>query len=99
AAAELERLRHVAVDVDRLAVLAVAGEIGDVVVAVEVLDAANDGVERAIEHQARDIPFGQAQLPVRSFGVAVILAWVGLLRLRRLARHGSLLEMIGPTPR
>ena len=58
AAAKLHRARHVAVDIDGLAVVAVAGEIGDVVFAIECLDPPHDGIERAIQHQARDVPLG-----------------------------------------
>ena len=65
-------LRHVAVDVDGLAVVAVAGEIRNVVIAVELLDPPHDGVERAIDHQARDVPFGHPELLVRGFRVAKI---------------------------
>ena len=40
-----------AVDIDGLAVLAVAGEVGDIVLAVEFRHAPDDGVERAVEHE------------------------------------------------
>ncbi len=72
AAVIAERRRHVAVDVDDLAVVAVAGEIGDVVLAIEVLDPAHDGIERAVHHQGRDVPFGQFQLLVRRVGMAEV---------------------------
>ena len=58
AAAKRHRARHVAVDIDGLAVVAVAGEIGDVVLAVEVLDPAHHRIERAVQHQARHVPLG-----------------------------------------
>ena len=45
-----EYLRHMAVDVDNRTVHAVAGEIGDVVVAIEFLDAAHDGVQCPLQH-------------------------------------------------
>src|SRR5439155_327549 len=48
AAVVMHHLRHVPVDVDGLAVSAVAGEIGDIVLAVEILDAAHDRIERAV---------------------------------------------------
>ncbi len=61
---------HVAVDVDRLAVPAVAGEIGNVVLAVESLDPAHHRIEGTVEHQARNVPFRAFQLLVRRVGVA-----------------------------
>src|ERR1700692_4835400 len=72
AAAEFEELRHVTVDVDRLAVEAVAGEIGNIVAAVEFLDAPADRIERAIHHQARDVPFRPPELFVRGGGMTII---------------------------
>src|SRR5580698_6875750 len=72
AAAEFEELRHVTIDIDRLAVEAVAGEVGNIVAAVEILDAPADRVERAIHHQARDVPLRQPELFVRGGGMAII---------------------------
>jgi len=72
AAAVLHRARHMTVDVDRFAVVAVARQIGHVMMAIELLDAPHHGVERAIQHQARDIPLRDAELPVRRFGMAKI---------------------------
>ena len=72
AATKFERPRHVPVDIDRLAVEAVAGQIGNVVLAVEFPDPPHDRVQRALHHQARDIPFRQSQLVVRSRRVAKI---------------------------
>ena len=72
AAAEFEELRHVTVDIDRLAVEAVAGEVGNIVAAVEFLDAPADRIERAIHHQARDVPFRQPELLMRGGGMAII---------------------------
>ena len=72
APAEFHRLGHVPIDIDRLSVLAVAGQIGDVVGAIELLDPAHDGVERAIEHQARDEPFGDPELLVRGLRVTKV---------------------------
>jgi len=51
AAVITERRRHVTIDIDGLAVLAVAGEVGNVVFAIEYLGSAHDGVERAVHHQ------------------------------------------------
>src|SRR5690348_17326725 len=62
--------RQMAVDVDRLAIHAVAREVGDVVAAVELLHAAQDGVECAIQHQAGHEPVRRVQLCVRCVGVA-----------------------------
>jgi hypothetical protein len=64
APAELEVPRHMAVDVDGLAVEAVAREIGDVVLAIEFLHPPADCVERAIHHQAGDVPLREPQLLV-----------------------------------
>ena len=72
AAVIAERRRHVTVDIDGLAVLAVAGEVGDVVLAIEALDPAHDGIERAVHHQGRDVPFGNFQLLVRRVGMAKV---------------------------
>ena len=66
---EFERSRHMPVDVDGLAVLAVAGEIGNVVPAIE-LDAAQDRIERPIEHEIGDVPLRQLELLVRRCRVA-----------------------------
>ena len=82
AAAIAERRRQMAVDVDAFAVEAVAGEIGNVVLAVDRTDAARERVERAVEHQARDISVGNAQLLMRGDRVAAILRH-GRLRKRK----------------
>ena len=58
APAKCERLRHMPIDVDGLATLAVAGEIGNVVLTIELLDLAHHGIERAFHHEARYIPLG-----------------------------------------
>src|SRR6185437_10245501 len=76
AAAELERFWHVPVDIDDFSVKAIAGEIGNVVLAIELFDAAHDGVERAFHHQAGNVPFRQPQPFVRSS------------RMTKLERHG-----------
>jgi hypothetical protein len=52
APAKLHCARHVAVNINRLAVLAVAGEIRDIVVVVELLDSSHDRIQRTIKHQA-----------------------------------------------
>src|SRR5208283_1266544 len=72
AAAELEGSRHVAVDVDGLAVLAVAREVGNVVLAVELFHPPHDCVEGAVHHQVGDIPFRQLQLLMRRGWVAKV---------------------------
>src|SRR5580658_5167303 len=56
-----EAARQMTVDIDPLAVGAVAREIGNVVRAVDSADAAGDRVERAVQHQARHVSIGQAQ--------------------------------------
>jgi hypothetical protein len=72
AAAQPKRARHVAVDIDRLAVEAIASEIRNIVRAVELSDPPHHGVKRAIHHQARDIPFRQSKPLVRRRRVAKI---------------------------
>ena len=59
------RLRHVTVDIDGLAINAVAGDIGDVVAPVDFLGAANDCIECAVHHQVRHVPFGHLELLMR----------------------------------
>jgi hypothetical protein len=46
----LECLWHMAINVDDRTVHTVASEIGNIVFAVELLDAPHDGVERALQH-------------------------------------------------
>src|SRR6476661_6897318 len=50
------------VDVDSLAIAAISGKIWNVVTPIELYNLANDGVERAIHHKARHIPFRHPQL-------------------------------------
>src|SRR5262249_14453882 len=52
------------------AVVAVAGEIRNVVLAIELLGPTHHRVERAIHHQGRDVPLGQLQLFVRGVRMA-----------------------------
>ena len=56
AGANEHRLERTAVDVDRLAIDALAGEVRHVVSPVELLDAAQYRVECTIEHQAGNVP-------------------------------------------
>src|SRR5262249_42400908 len=67
----------VAVDIDCFAVLAVTREIRNVVLAIEFLDSPHDGVERAVHHQARNIPLGHSQLPVRRVRMTEVKRHVG----------------------
>src|SRR3984893_3626350 len=53
------------VDVDSLAIAAISGKIWNVVTPIELYNLANDGVERAIHHKARHIPFRHPQLFLR----------------------------------
>src|SRR5580704_16584115 len=71
-AAKLEELWHVAVDVNGLAVEAVAGEIGNIVLAVEIFHAPADRIERAVHHQARNIPLRQSEFLVWSGRMAIV---------------------------
>ena len=73
AAAVAEGRRQMAIDIDALAVAAVAGEIGNVVRAVDRADAVSDGVQRPVEHQARNVSVWDAQLLMRGDRVAAIL--------------------------
>src|SRR4051794_35328363 len=61
-----------AIDVDRLPVLAVAGEVRNVVGTVELLDAPHHGIERPVHHQARHVPFGKLELLMRRLRMAEI---------------------------
>jgi hypothetical protein len=80
AGAKCERPRHMPIDVDRIAIAAISGEIRNVVPPVELFDLANHGVERAIHHEARHIPFRHPQL-----------FWAGTFRGHRLfLRCGTL---------
>jgi len=72
AAAIFEGARHVSVDIDGLAVQAVAGEIRNIVRSVEFLDAPRHRVQRAIHHQARYIPFRHSKPLVRGRRMAKI---------------------------
>jgi hypothetical protein len=72
AATEFERVRHVAIDIDRLAVKAVAGEIWNVVLAIQLFDAPHDRIDGAVHHQAGDVPLRQLELSVRGGGMANI---------------------------
>ena len=54
----LERPGHVTINVDRSAVLALAGEVRDVVGPVDLFDTTHDGVEGAVHHQVRNEPVG-----------------------------------------
>ena len=76
AAAIAPRRRHVPVDIDGLAVVAVAGEVGHVVPAIDLPGAAHHRVERAVHHQARDVPFRNPKL------------FVGSPRMTIIERHG-----------
>src|SRR5208282_946673 len=69
---EFEGLRHMTVDIDRLAVQAVAREIGNVVLAVELLYAPTNRIERAVHHDIRDVPLRQFEFLVRGRGMAKI---------------------------
>ena len=82
-----QRRRHVAVDVDRLAVPAVAGEVGDVVLAIEILDPAHHRIERPVHHQARNVPFRQPQLLVRSVHMTEVPGHRALLGLDEASRQ------------
>src|ERR1700730_4138169 len=53
------------VDVDSIAIAAISGKIWNVVTPIELYNLANDGVERAIHHKARHIPFRHPQLFLR----------------------------------
>ncbi len=64
--------RQMTIDVDRLAVLGIAGHIRNVVLAIELLDPARHGIERAIHHQARDIPVRHAEPLMRRGRMAII---------------------------
>jgi hypothetical protein len=46
----LEAIRHVAINVNNRAVNAVSGQIGNVVFAVEPVDAPDNGVECTLQH-------------------------------------------------
>ena len=46
------RLGQVTIDIDRFSILTIAGEIRDIVRPVEFLHAPQDGVQRAVEHEA-----------------------------------------------
>src|SRR5262252_3189703 len=74
------------VDVDRLAVLAVAGEVGNVVPSVEILHAPYDRVEGAVHHQAGHVPLRQTELLVRGFRVAEVKGHGGSLGANRRAK-------------
>jgi len=50
------RARQMPVDIDRLAVDAVAGEVRYVVGPVEFLDPPQDGIQGTVEHQAGNVP-------------------------------------------
>src|ERR1700734_3435866 len=65
------------VDIDRVAVETVARQIGNIVLAIELLDAAHDGVERPVHHQAGYIPIRQPEPLMRSG------------RMAKIERHGS----------
>ena len=66
---EFERCRHVAIDVDRLTVEAIAGKIGNVVLAIKLLHSSADSVQCAVHHQACDVPLGQFEFFVRGGGM------------------------------
>ncbi len=48
--------RQVPVDIDGLAIDAVAGQVRDVVGPVELLHSSQDGIQGPIQHQARNVP-------------------------------------------
>ncbi len=56
AAFVVHRARQMAIDVDGLAVRAVTGKVGNVVLAIELPDPAQDGIHRAVQHQAGNVP-------------------------------------------
>src|SRR5690349_15364518 len=72
AAAIAHRLRHVPVDVDDLAIAAVAREIWNVVLPVDCLRPPHDRIKRTVHHQVRNVPFGNAQLLVRRVRMAMV---------------------------
>jgi hypothetical protein len=63
----VKRFRHVPVDVNLLPVLAVPGYIGDIVVAIELLDARVDGLEDIQHDVITDIITFGPYLLVRIF--------------------------------
>ena len=67
-----ERARHVTVNVDGLTILAVAGEIWNVVFAIELLHPAQDRIECSVEHEVGDVPLGQVELLVRCCGMTKV---------------------------
>jgi hypothetical protein len=72
AAFEFERCRHVAIDVDRLTVEAIAGKIRNVVLAIKLLHSPADSIKRTVHHQARDVPLGQFEFFVRGGGMTQV---------------------------
>src|SRR5215470_12129455 len=60
------------VDIDGVAVQAVAGEIRDVMLTVEMLHPSHDCVECAIHHQGGYVPLRHAELLVRGFRMTEI---------------------------
>jgi hypothetical protein len=62
----------VPVDIDGVAVQAVAGEIRDVMLAVQMLHPSHDRVERAIHHQGGYVPLRHAELLMRGFRMTEI---------------------------
>jgi hypothetical protein len=69
---DFERARHVTVNIDGLTILAVTGEIGNVVFAIELLYPAQDRIERSVKHEVGDVPLGQLELLVRCCGMTKV---------------------------
>ena len=66
-----ERRRQMTVDVDGLAILAVAREVGDVVPTIQG-DATENRIERAVEHQAGNVPVRKTEFGVGGERVAAV---------------------------